>query len=174
MAHSDTSLNSVTPSSNILGAPTRGIAFDGLEEDLLEAENSRSALRTIIRNIQSELAEKDQVIEEQQNMIQKLQSHAQGLKKTATKRRKRATAIPVNEIEQSLETAAKKFTVMNHFYVTDPEAVLKVRLSEMWAEKNRFDSEQNQLEGLVRELDVVLSDGLKEQRIQNADRWAAV
>lgn len=115
-------------------------------------------LMNIIRNIQSELAEKDQVIEEQQDLIQKLESDLQGLKKKATKRRKRATAVPVNENEQSLEAAAKKFTVMNHCYVTDPEAFLKVQLSEMWTDKTRFDSEQNQLEGLVRELDSMLSD----------------
>ncbi|KAG9041260.1 hypothetical protein FS837_012489 [Tulasnella sp. UAMH 9824] len=174
MARQGTSQYSITPPRNTIGDTTEGAAFDGLEEDLIDAEKSRSALRTTIRNIQRELAEKDQVIEEQRDLIQKLESDVQGLKKTATKRRKRATAVPVNENEQSLEAVAKKFTVMNHFYVTDPEAFLKVQLSEMWTDKTRFDSEQNQLEGLIRELDGMLSDGLREQRIQSADRWAAV
>ncbi|KIO20710.1 hypothetical protein M407DRAFT_10750 [Tulasnella calospora MUT 4182] len=174
MAHSDASLRSITPPRNRVGDPRRGTAFDGLEEDLPEAENSRSALRKIIRNIQSELAEKDQLIEEQRDIIQQLQSDVQGLKKTATKRRKRATAVPVNESEQLLETAAKKFTVMNHFYVADTKAFLKTPLSETWTEKSRFDSQENELEGSVRELDELLLDDLKERRIQYADRWAAV
>ncbi|KIO23837.1 hypothetical protein M407DRAFT_9256 [Tulasnella calospora MUT 4182] len=148
MARSDTSRHSITPPSNRIGDTTKGAAFDGLEEDLIDTEKSRSALRTVIWNIQSELAEKEQVIEEQRDLIQKLQSDVQGLKKTATKRRKRATAVPVNENEQSLETAAKKFTVMNHFYVTEPEAFLKVQLSETWTDKTRFDSELVLLEGL--------------------------
>lgn len=70
--------------------------------------------------------------------------------------------------------AAKKFTVMNHFYVADPDAFLKVALSETWTDRSRFDSQQNQLEGLVRELDELLSDDLKKQRIRSADRWATV
>lgn len=136
--------------------------------------SARLPCEQIIRNLQSELAEKAQVIEEQQNTIQTLQSDVQGLKKTATKRRKRATAVPVNKSEQSLEAVAKRFTVMNHFYVADPEEFLKTPLSEAWTEKRRFDSEQNQLEGSVRELDALLSDDLKAERILSAERWAVV
>ncbi|KAG8912242.1 hypothetical protein FRC01_005204, partial [Tulasnella sp. 417] len=171
MTLSDVSL----PSNNPYRGGARvgdGTAFD--DDELFEAEESRSSLRKIIRNLQSELAEKAQVVEEQQDLIQTLQSDVQGLKKTATKRRKRATAVPVNKSEKSLEAAAKKFTVMNHFYIADPERFLKTPLSEAWTEKSRFDSEENRLEGLVRELDALLSDDLKEERIQSAERWAAV
>ncbi|KAG8939354.1 hypothetical protein FRC04_006634 [Tulasnella sp. 424] len=174
MAHSDNSLRSVTPPSHRIRDASRGTAFDGLDEDLSEVENSRSALRQVMRNLQTELAEKNQVIEEQQDTIQQLQSDVQGLKKTAIKRRKRATAVPVNESEQLLELAAKKFTVMNHFYIADPNAFLKVPLSQTWTDRSRFDSQQNQDEGSVRELDELLSDDLKEQRIRSADCWAAV
>ncbi|KIO21904.1 hypothetical protein M407DRAFT_28543 [Tulasnella calospora MUT 4182] len=149
-----------------------GTAFDG--EELADAEELCSSLRKIIRNIHTELAEKDQIIEEQRDLICDLQSDVHGLKKTAAKWHKRTTAVPVNKSEQTLEAAAKKITMMNHFYIADPEAFLKTPLTKTWADKSRFDSQQNQLEGLVQELDTLLLDNLKEQRDQLADRWAAV
>lgn len=47
MAHSDDSLQSATPPSNRIRDAFRGTAFDGLDEDLGEVENSRSALRQV-------------------------------------------------------------------------------------------------------------------------------
>lgn len=87
MTHSETSQQSSTQQGG-RGRVGNGTAFD--DEELFGADE---ACEQIIRNLQSELAEKAQVIEEQQNTIQTLQSDVQGLKKTATKRRKRATAV---------------------------------------------------------------------------------
>ncbi|KIO18769.1 hypothetical protein M407DRAFT_11708 [Tulasnella calospora MUT 4182] len=139
-----------------------------------DIETSRSALREIVRNLQTEIAEKDQVIEEERSAIQGLKSDVQALKKTAVKRRKRAAAIPVNAPEKVLESVAKKFTVMNHFYITDVEDLLRTNVTDAWQEKERFNSQLNQFEGLVRELDALLPNDLQEKRFELADRWATI
>ena len=89
-------------------------------------------------------------------------------------RRKRQTAAPVTDDELVLVKAAKHFTVMYHVDVIDPIALLATPVTDTYEDNSRFASAMNAREGLVRELDSLLSEDLKDQRRENAERLGSV
>lgn len=94
--------------------------------------------------------------------------------KTHSKHKKRLIAAPASDEEDTFRRFSKAFTVMNHFYVFDPLALLSTEPDPDYSEVDPFIDATTTLEGLAAELDDLLPANLQERRLEDPERLELV
>lgn len=85
------------------------------------------------------------------------------------RRRKRDANTAATPDELAFVKAVKCFTVLHHIDVDDPSSILAAPLTEDYDEAKRFDTLKGRNEGLARELDSVLNDHWRGDRVTEAE-----